>query len=234
MALIALLFFATSTLGVLGYIFFGDVAYVVPGSSSLRAVELKSDSTMSAFGAVRFDVPAGMKFADLTTLKTDFNVTHNDCFGGSPRFQVKVDTGSGLKNIFVYIGPYPNYTGCTPNVWTDSGDLLETGKFVDTSQVGGTFYDTYDNALSNYGGLDVVSISLVADGSWGFVDGEQTVLVDNVAINDVLYDFEPTASESKDSCKGGGWMDYSGEVSLPGPFKNQGDCVSHFISEGRN
>lgn len=35
----------------------------------------------------------------------------------------------------------------------------------------------------------------------------------------------------KDQCKNGGWRDFTGP---PGPFKNQGDCVSFFATGGRN
>jgi len=53
-------------------------------------------------------------------------------------------------------------------------------------------------------------------------------VVDNVAINDTTYTFE---SGDKEDCKNGGWKNFT---SPPGPFKNQGDCVSYFASGGRN
>jgi hypothetical protein len=49
--------------------------------------------------------------------------------------------------------------------------------------LGGTFYDTYNNALALFGSDTVLRISLVVDGSWGFGDGEQTILVDNILVN---------------------------------------------------
>jgi hypothetical protein len=55
------------------------------------------------------------------------------------------------------------------------------------------------------------------------------VLVDNVMINSTTYMFEP--EPTNDSCKKGGWQDFT---SSPGPFKNQGDCVSFFASGGKN
>lgn len=204
------------------YSLFGEASLVQPGNNSPNAVEIVSDSA-PGFGGVSFTVPSGATFADITTLSTDFNVTDDDCAAGSPRFQVRVDTGSGLKNIFVYLGPFPSYTGCPANTWVSSGDLLETGKTVDTSQVGGTFYDPYDTAVLNYGAYPVVSITLVTDSSFAFGDGEQTIRADNVMINDDLYTFE-----DKDSCKKGGWQDFT---SAPGPFKNQGQCVSYFAKQ---
>ena len=116
-----------------GYSLFGDAILVPPGSGSPMAVQLASDATVPpGYGGVDFAVPTGTTFADLQTLSTDFNVTDDDCGGGSPRFQINVDTGSGIKNIFAYIGPQPNYTGCIPNTWTNSGDLLDTSRLIDT------------------------------------------------------------------------------------------------------
>jgi len=35
----------------------------------------------------------------------------------------------------------------------------------------------------------------------------------------------------KEKCKKGGWQDFA---SSPGPFRNQGQCVSFFASGGRS
>jgi hypothetical protein len=69
----------------------------------------------------------------------------------------------------------------------------------------------------------VTGIQLVTDSSW-FFKSTQTVLVDNVMINGTTFTFE-----SAQSCKDGGWQDFT---SAPGPFKNQGDCVSFFATGG--
>lgn len=181
------------------------------------------------FGVARFDVPDGTTFADLMDLSAEYNVTDDGCFGGSPRFQIRVDTGDDLQNIFAYLGPQPNYTDCALNTWSESGDLLTSGRSIDTSQVGGTFYDTYENAVADYGSYPVVSVSLVVDGSWATGDGEQTVQFDEVMINDVTHDFSPDPDPEpsdrptdKDQCKKGGWQDFSDPS-----FKNQGQCVSY-------
>src|SRR5687768_13340501 len=113
------------------YSLFGDAEVVQPGNSSSNAVQLRSDSD-PGFGGIDFAVSSGMTFADLTKLSTDYNVTDDDCAGGSPRFQVNVDNGAGdTGNIFVYLGPPPSYTGCVPNTWTSSGDLLEGANPID-------------------------------------------------------------------------------------------------------
>lgn len=123
-------------------------------------------------------------FASLTTLATKFNVTDDDCAGGSPRFQINI----AGKNVFVYLGPSPNFTGCTPNTLADSGNLIGNNDACrwDTSQlVSGTQCSTYAAALALLGSQTVSGIQLVADGGWFFASGdkEQTVLVCDIRIN---------------------------------------------------
>jgi hypothetical protein len=202
-----------------GYALFGDATLVHPGSSSPTAVQLRSAGT--GFGGIDFSVPDGTTFAQIQNLSTDYQFTAGSCGGGAPRFQVNVD---GV-NAFVYVGPPPNYTGCPQNVWANTGNLATPASFVDTSQLpGGVFYDTFAAADLKYGSHAVTGIQLVTDAGWMF--GTQTVLVDNVMINDATYTFE-----SAQSCKDGGWQQFT---SSPGPFKNQGDCVSFFASGGKN
>jgi hypothetical protein len=208
-----------------GYTLFGGASYVMPGNASLRAVQLTSNlsntDTADDYSGVDFAVAAGMKLSDINNLATDYNFTVNSCGGGSPRFSINVTTPSGPKNIFVYVGPLPNFTTC-PTGWTSSGNLVTPTSSVDTSQlVGGTFYDTFANAQTAYGTYPVTGIQLVVDAGWAFPSGIQTVSVDNVTINDSIYNFEP----DKASCKNGGWLSFT---SAPGPFKNQGACVSYF------
>ena len=51
---------------------------------------------------------------------------------------------------------------------------------------------------------------------------------DRTQVNDTTYGYEPPPT--KDDCKNGGWADFDGSNGSPGPFKNQGDCVSYFSS----
>jgi hypothetical protein len=220
----------TSASAAAGYSFFGEAGYISPGNGSTRAAQTVSDAS-PGYGGVDFAVPAGTTFADLQNLSTDFNVTDDNCGGGSPRFQVNVTNGTSSGNIFVYLGPPPGYTGCLPSAWTNSGDLLEGVNPLDTSQLpGGTFYDPYATALIKYGGYTVTGVQLVTDGGWNAVasggDGEQTVLFDNTVIDDMLFTYEPNTPTNKDQCKKGGWQ--SLEDANGQPFKNQGQCVSYF------
>jgi hypothetical protein len=213
------------------YNLFGDATYVSPGNASARAVHIESDP---GFGGVNFDVASGTTFADLTTLSTDFKIEADDaCLAGSPRFQIKVQTPSnGVQNIFAYFGTDSGGAPCVPGTWQNTGDFLEVNRLLDTSQLGGTFYDPYVNALANYGSYPVVSIQIVGDSSWAFTDSEQAFDVDNTLINTVLFTYEVPVATTKDQCKNGGWMNLADNNG--NSFKNQGDCVSFVASQGKN
>ena len=209
------------------YELFGDATLVHPGNASDTAAQLRSAATAPAYGGVDFATPAALTVGALNNLSSDYKFTAGSCGGGAPRFQINVAGGS----IFVYLGPPPNYTGCAMNTWLYTGDLLTSASLVDTSQLpGGTFYDTWAAAQVKYGAYAITGIQLVTDGGWA-VGGTQTVLVDNVMINTAIYTFEGPTLTDKDQCKNGGWQTFT---SSPGPFKNQGDCVSFVATDGRN
>jgi hypothetical protein len=144
--------------------------------------DLSNASATDDASWIDFSVPSGLKLSDLTALSTQFNVTDDDCGGGSPRFQINVDG----KNVFVYLGPSPSFTGCAKNTWLSSGNLVGTSDAcrVDTSQlISGTQCSTWAAALAALGSHTVTGIQLTVDSGWFFADKEQTVLVRNVTLN---------------------------------------------------
>jgi hypothetical protein len=206
-----------------GYSLLGQATYVLPGDNSNRAVKLVSDANANpaVYSGIDFAVPSNLTINDLNELGTDYEFTASSCALGSPRFGIQLSGYSGT--ISVYIGPPPNYTGCPPNVWTDTGNLLTSASLVDTSQLpGGTFYDTWGAAQARYSGSSVTDIFVVSDNG---PSGSQTVLIDNTDVNSTLYDYE---FASKEDCKKGGWQKFT---FPPGPFKNQGQCVSYFAHQ---
>jgi hypothetical protein len=214
----------TTAVAASGYTLFGD-AQIVSGGNPGNAAQIRSDASRApGYGGVDFATPTELTVGGLNNLSTDSKFTAGGCGGGAPRFQINVSTTTGTHNIFVYIGPPPNYTVCPIDGWVNAGNLLTATSLVDTSQLpGGTFYDVWGVAQARYASLAISGIQLVTDGSWAVAGGVQTVLVDNVQINDDTFTFE-----NKDSCKNGGWRDFTS----PGPFKNQGDCVSFFAHGG--
>ncbi|MGH6925356.1 MAG: hypothetical protein ACRED5_16635 [Propylenella sp.] len=210
-----------------GHVLFGSASYELPGHDSNRAVRLVADvAGGNPFSGIDFGVSAGLTVNDLNSLSTDtFFPAGSSCKDGSPRFQIKVDhdgdSGTPSRNIFVYIGPPPNYTGCPAGAWDNTGNLIEAADLVDATQLGGAFYEPWATAQANFGALGVTGIQLVADE----FSGPQTVIVDNTDINGTVHDYE---FDNKDDCKKDGWMNF---VFEPGPFKNQGQCVSYFAKQ---
>ncbi len=210
-----------------GYTLFGPGAsFVSPGHNSNRAVKLEAD-VPAEFAGIDFGVADDLTVAGLDSLGTEFFFpAGSTCAGGSPRFQVNVDDDNDpntpSKNIFVYIEPYPVNTGCPSETWTDTGNLIEPTDFVDASQViaGGQIMQ-WSAVEAQIGNLSVTGIQLVTD----TFAGPRTVVVDNTVVDGKLFDYE---FDSKDDCKKGGWMDFT---FPPGPFKNQGQCVSHFAKQ---
>lgn len=205
-----------------GYMLFGGATYVSPGNNSNRAVKLVANANTGTFSGIEFGVLSGLTINDLNSLSTDYNFTASSCGLGSPRFGVKLADFPNAT-IFVYIGPPPNYTGCPPNVWANTGNLLTPVSLVDSTQLpGGTFYDPWAAAQARYSGKIITDIFLVSDNG---PSGSQTVLIDNTDVNGTLYDYEFT---SANDCKKDGWRNFT---ASPGPFKNQGQCVSYFARQ---
>jgi hypothetical protein len=206
-----------------GYSLFGDATYVSPGNNSNRAVQLVSNANTGVYSGIDFAVPANLTINDLKTLSTDYNFTAASCALGSPRFGITLASNPNAA-IFVYIGPPPNYTGCPPNVWSNTGNLLTPASLVDATQYGGTFYEPWAAVQAQFSGQVVTDIFVVSDN--GPAPGDsQTALIDNTDVNGTLYDYEFT---SKNDCKDGGWKNFT---FPPGPFKNQGQCVSYFAKQ---
>jgi hypothetical protein len=193
------------------------------------SVTLVSDTSKTpAYGGIDLSVPSGLTVNGLTQLSTDYNVTNTDCKGGSPRFQLNVDG----KNVFVYIGPVPSFTGCATG-WQTTGNLITSGEArFDLTQYGGPFYGTWADAKSMLGTHAITGIQLVADAGWAFPNGVQTIIVRNVQVNGTTYELSVGPPTSKDQCKKGGWRQFDNP-----PFKNQGQCVAyveHHSEHGRS
>jgi len=208
------------------YTLFDSATKVSPGNASTTAIQMVSItndvSTANDDGGVDFAVPAGVTtLSDLNNLGTEYMISQGDCGGGSPRFQVNVTTPSGPKNLFVYIGPVPNYTSC-PTGWQTTGNLVTSASLVDATQLGGTFYESYSDVLAAYGAYPVTGFQLVTDAGWA-VGGNQTIFADNTQINTNTYDYEPvlTSPSIASDCKNGGWQTFNNPS-----FSNQGLCVS--------
>jgi hypothetical protein len=115
------------------------------------------------YSAASYSPPSGTTVDQLTSLVADYSWQFGTDHGGSLRWSITLDNG---KSIFVYFGDEPNTT--SESASNGSGvNLLNAGDLrFDTSQVGGTFYDTWANAQALASGHTVSDVSLVVDGGW--------------------------------------------------------------------
>jgi hypothetical protein len=196
--------FALAALG--GLVIAGPAAAADPtleGTATAESghVKLVSDfsdepNTANNFGSIVFAMPAGTTVSDIETLSAEFNVTDDDCGGGSPRFTIVTASG----NVFVHFGPAPSFTGCPQNTWLATGNLVTNPDArVDAGQVGGSASTTYSAMLAVAGNLAVTQVRLDVDGGWSQADKEQTVLVRNVVVDGVIA--TPTGMNPAQTCR---------------------------------
>jgi hypothetical protein len=155
-----------------------------PEGSAIKLVsDLSTATTADDFSGINVADLGGLKFEDLDVLSAEYNVTDDGCGGGSPRFQLNIDG----KNVFVYIGPAPSFTGCPLSSWQSSGNLIgSTDARFDLGQLGGSQTATYAQALAFLTGKTITGAQLVVDSGWFFTDKEQTLLVRNVLLNTTI------------------------------------------------
>jgi hypothetical protein len=137
-----------------------------------------------------FTPSASVLFKDITRLSSTFTFTEGNCFGGSLRWSVRV---SATQSVFIYYGDYPNFTDCRTSSQSGTNLIALSDLRFDTSQVGGTFYDSYLGAVSLVGDLPIVRASLVLDGGWG---GDQRVALTSATFgaNGYTDTFAPASS----------------------------------------
>src|SRR5665213_1150299 len=98
------------------YSLFGDATAVSFGGNPGAFVQVTSNATAPGYGGIDFSLPTGTTVSALNTLSTDYEVLSGDCGGGAPRFSISI---SNTESIFVYLGPTPNFTGCSTG-WQSS------------------------------------------------------------------------------------------------------------------
>jgi hypothetical protein len=159
------------------------------------------------FSFASFTPDTTTTFADITKLISNYEFKTGDCHGGSLRWQVRL---SASEAVFIYYGTAPQFGnggtgGCTP---TSSGGadqsglnlLAQTGPRYDTSQlVGGTFYDSYANAVALAGSRPILRVSLVLESGWQDApNGDQRLTLTSATVGTAAGDntFTPPAGQS--------------------------------------
>jgi hypothetical protein len=205
------------------YSLFGDATIVADGNPGNAAQLVWSSS--QAYGGVDFGVPATLSVNGLNYLGTDYKFTDGTCSQGSPRFQINVNG----QNVFVYLGTqFPSTNLCAGSTYANSTNVISPTSMVDATQLGNG-YETWASFQSQHSSDIVTGIQLVVD---GYTTPYITAQFDNTQINDTTYTYEAAVISDKDSCKNSGWKTMSDSNGRK--FKNQGDCVSYFATNGKN
>jgi hypothetical protein len=153
-----------------------------------KAIRLVSDLSNASTGddysgvAVPSGLLNGLTFGDVAQVSTDYRVADGGVGGGSLRFEIGVvmpDTST--RSVFAYVGDPPSFVE-GPDGWRSTGNLAAaTDLRWDTSQVGGTFYDTHANAVALVGSQAVAYVVAVVDSGWFFP--RQEILVRDTTMN---------------------------------------------------
>ena len=149
-----------------------------PGPIVFQSIFSDAD-TENDYSFASFTPTSSLLFKDVTNLSAVYAFTEGNCHGGSLRWSVRV---SPSQSVFIYYGDYPNFGDCKTGVNYQTGINLITMSDLrfDTTQVGGTFYDSYANALALVGNMPIVRASLVLDSGWG---GDQVLTLTNATVN---------------------------------------------------
>ncbi len=150
-----------------------------PGPPVFESIGSDAD-TANDYSFLSFAPNPGLTFGQIHRVKADYSFTLGNCHGGSLRWQI----GTAAGNLFIYYGDLPNFTDCTTNSQSGVNMIGLSDARYDTSQLGGTFYDTYAHALSLIGGAPITYAALVLDSGWG---GDQRLTPSNVNVNDNTF-----------------------------------------------
>jgi len=163
------------------------------------------------FAFLTFTPSGTLTFADITTLKANYSFAIGNCQGGSLRWSVTLDIGNddgtipgeedpdprdNDRSVFIYYGGYPNFTDCTTGANNQSGvNMIGLSDLrYDTSQIGGTFYDTYANATTLAGSVQIAGVTLALDSGWMqevqddvLIYKDQSVSLTGAQVNDATF-----------------------------------------------
>ncbi len=149
---------------------------VAPGPVIFQSI-LSDGTTDNDFSYASFTPASPLLFNQITTLSAVYDFTEGNCHGGALRWSVRV---SDTQSVYIYYGGYPNFTNCTSPTQSGANMINLSDLRYDTSQVGGTFYDTYAHAMALVGGMPIVRASLVLDGGWA---GDQVLTLTSATVN---------------------------------------------------
>jgi len=183
---------------------------VIPVQFSLQAARgpftLYSDTGNASadddYGYASFTPTTPLTFGQLDTLKADYQFVDGDCYGGSLRWSVRVDSNlNGVSDpydpytnpggdgaIFIYYGTYSSWDMCGGDInGPNQSGLNMIGMpdlRYDSTQLGGPWYGSYDQALAIAGGFNVWRASLGIDSGWV---SRQEMTLGSATVNDRTF-----------------------------------------------
>jgi hypothetical protein len=180
----------------------GNVTEVADPQNATNDV-IRFNSTETGFSSVTRDLRAKeLQVEDMTNMiAVKYFFVDRTCAGGSPRFQLNIDTGDGtVHNAFGYFGNTAFGGGCVPNTWVyeDLANLATTGATWDLTQFGGGFTNTWAQVVQFFATFypnNSVRACGVFDDSGSFAPTSLGVVyLDNVQCHDrVLEDHQDVA-----------------------------------------
>ncbi|HYK94682.1 MAG TPA: hypothetical protein VE011_02295 [Candidatus Dormibacteraeota bacterium] len=146
-----------------------------------------SSTAANPYSYLSYAPPTALTVAGITNLSANYLFTAGNCAGGAIRWSISTPSG----HIFVYYGTAPNFTDCNGAASQSGTNMVSLSDLrFDTSQVGGTFYDSWANVLATYGTLSVNAVTLVVDANWAA--GDQVITLSSATVN--ADTFTPAAS----------------------------------------
>jgi hypothetical protein len=147
----------------------------------------------STYSYLDFSPSPSVTFGQITNLSAVYTFTTGNCELGALRWSVTTPDilyDGQPASLYIYYGAEPNTTDCkSTGPATNQSGLNMIGMTdlrYDTSHIGGTFYDTYADAVALLGNDAISSVTLVLDG--GQAGGnDQVVTLGNVTVNDNTF-----------------------------------------------
>ena len=164
------------------------------GNNVQLVSNLADASATNDFSGISITGLGDLQLSELQTLSSKFNVTDDGCGGGSPRFVLILDNGTAVN---VAWGPSPNFTGCQLNAWIDTGNLVgqtEGCRWHITSPPAQADPCMTPQEIAALGSRTITEVRVIVDSGWFFSDQEQTALVCDIRINNMLL--VPCAGET--------------------------------------
>lgn len=151
-------------------------------------------ATSNDFSYLNWRSATTLTLADITELIAVYNFTDGDCAGGSLRWTVRLKDGATNRNLDIHYQPGAGGIGqqiCAPgtsgqNLIGSTDTIYVTQEFNGSYSFPSAYNNTYADAVSELGALEVVGITLIVDSGWG-ANGDQVVNLTSATVGTTSY-----------------------------------------------